>query len=107
MFGSLTEDNLIKWQLNLKEDLDRIYHLLKGHQVEKDEKGNLIHVEPDDFELKPLTEYGVQILMKIMSIYLCRNTLLSNYDEDTIKWKVLDIGRRIKNIITKESKASI
>lgn len=99
MFTSLTEDNLIRWQLDLKEDLDRIYHLLKGHQVKEDDDGNIRYVDPPDDALKPFNEFGVQIIMNIMSFYLNRNTLLSNYDEKTINWKVLDIGRKIKDLI--------
>ncbi len=102
MFSSLTEDNLIRWQLDLKEDLNRIYHLLKGHVAVEDPKEGLIFVESDNEDLVIFNDYGVQILMQIMAVYLNRNTLLSNYDEETIKWKVLDIGRKIKNLIFKK-----
>lgn len=99
MFTSLTEDNLIRWQLDLKEDLDRIYHLLRGHRVQEDADGNITYVEPSDDNLKPFNEFGVQLLMNIMAFYLNRNTLLSNYDEETINWKIMDVGNKIIDII--------
>ena len=99
MFGMPSEDNLIRWQLDLKEDLDRLYHLLKGHQIKEDMQGNIIYTEPESDDMKPFNEFGVQLLMNIMSFYLNRNTLLSNYDEDTINWKVLDFGREVSDLI--------
>lgn len=99
LFGTPDDDNLIKWQLDLREDLDRIYHLLKGDIVKEDEKGNIHYIEPDDEDLKPFNEFGVQLLMNIMSFYLNRNTILSNYDEDTINWKVKDFGYEITDLI--------
>lgn len=99
LFGNENEENLIKWQLDLKEDLDKIYHLLKGHQVKQDEQGNTIYVEPTDDRLKPFNEFGVQLIMNVISFYLNRNTILSNYDEETIKFKVKDFGSEIKDLI--------
>ena len=100
MFGNNpSEDNLIRWQLDLREDLDRLYHLLKGHQMKEDDNGNMIYVEPAMDSLKPFNEFGVQLLMNIMSFYLNRNTLLSNYDEKTINWKVLDFSRQVSDLI--------
>ena len=96
MFGSVTEDNLIRWQLDLKEDLDKIYHLLKGHIIKEDDDGNVKYVEPEDDNLKPFNEHGVQMIMNILSFYLNRNTLLSNYNEEIINLRVRDFGRKLK-----------
>jgi hypothetical protein len=99
MFGMPSEDNLIRWQLDMREDLDRLYHLLRGHVIKEDEQGNIIYAEPIEDNMKPFNEFGVQLLMNVMSFYLNRNTLLSNYDEDTINWKVLDFGREVSDLI--------
>jgi len=99
IFGTPTEENLIRWQLDLKEELERIYHLLRGDIVSEDEDGNVVYKEPDDPNLKPFNEFGVQMLMNIISFYLNRNTLLSNYDENTINWKVLDFGYDVSDLI--------
>lgn len=99
MFGLPSEDNLIRWQLDMKEDLDRIYHLLKGDQIKEDAKGIISYVPATHDDLKPFNEFGVQMIMNIMMFYLNRNTLLSNYDEPTIKEKVLDFGRRLSVLI--------
>jgi hypothetical protein len=99
MFNSEEQDNLIRYQLDLKEELDKIYHLLKGDIIKEDDKGNIKYESPEDDNLKPFNEFGVQLIMNIMSFYLNRNTLLSNYDEETIKWKILDFGNEISDLI--------
>ena len=63
MFEAPSEENLIRWQLDLKEDLDKIYHLLRGDVIKEDEEGNIIYVEADDENLKPFNEFGVQTII--------------------------------------------
>ncbi len=99
MFNYQGEDNLVRWQLDLREDLDRLYHLLRGDQIKEDPDGNVAFVAPDDPNLKPFNEFGVQLILNIMSFYLNRNTILSNYDEKTIQWKVLDFGNDLADLI--------
>lgn len=97
--GELNAENLIKWQLDLREDLERIYHLLKGDQLREDEKGQPIYVEPANHDLRPFNEFGVQLIMNVMSFYLNRNTILSNYAEETINYKVYDFSIEISDLI--------
>jgi len=99
MFDSPNDDNLIRYQLDLRQELDRIYHLLRGDQIKEDEEGNIIYVEPEKENLKPFNEFGVQLIMNVLSFYLNRNTILSNYDSDTILWKVYDFGRELADLI--------
>lgn len=99
MFGLPQDNNLIEYQLDLREILDRIYHLLKGHQIKEDEKGNIIYQEPKNTEMIMFNDFGVDLIMNIMSFYLNRNTLLSNYEEETINWKVLDFGNELIDLI--------
>jgi len=98
LFAQPTEENIAKWQLDLTEDLDRIYHLLQGH-YKVIENGNEVYKEPEDENQKPFNEFGVQTIMNIMSFYLNRNTILSNYDEETIKVKVLNFGKELTDLI--------
>jgi len=99
MFNPPSEDNLIRWQLDLKEDLEKIYHLLKGDIVTEDDKGNIKYKPAEDDNLKPFNDFGIQLIMNCLSFYLNRNTLLSNYDDITINWKVLDFGNEISDLI--------
>lgn len=96
------KDNLIKWQLDLEKDKEKVYHLLQGHKLEYDEKQNLIWKEPKDIKHKPITGYGVDQLMNIIEFYLSRNTLLSYYELEMIDWKMKDLGDEIADKIFME-----
>lgn len=93
------EPNIIQYQLDLTIELDRIQHLLSGHIIEKDNEGNMFWQEPKDDRLKILSDYGVKVIMNIVAFYLNKNTLLSNYDEETIFWKVRDFGIELADLV--------
>ena len=99
MYNQPNEENLIQYQLDLKEDLDKIYHLLNGNQLSYGADGQMSWKESPDDDLKPFNKFGVQVLMQIISSYLNRNTLLSNYDQDTINEKLLDFGIEVSDLI--------
>lgn len=99
IFGSNDEQNLIQYQLDLKEELERIDHILRGHELKYDTDGNLKWFEPTDDSMRPFNDKGVQIIMNIISFYLNRNTLLSNYTDDMINWKMKDLGDEIADLI--------
>jgi hypothetical protein len=98
-FPQVKEQNIIEYQLDLKEELDRIHHLLSGHHLGVNEESNEVWLEPQDDRLKIFSEYGVKQIMNIISFYINRNTLLSNYDEKTIMWKVRDFAIELSDLI--------
>lgn len=96
--GNHNQDNLIKWQLELDSILERIEHILRGDKPTMKD-GNMIFIPPTDDNDKIFNDYGVAEVMRILTMYLNRNTILSNYDEPTINWKVLDFGFEISDLI--------
>jgi len=96
-FQTQKDDNLIKWQLELDSILERVEHLLRGDKPTF-VKGNLIWKSPKDNKDRTLNDFGVSEIMKILSMYLNRNTILSNYDEETINFKVYDFGMEIADL---------
>lgn len=73
--------NIAEFQLNLDKELDRIYHLLSGHMLVRDENGERWD-EPDDDRLKVFSEYGIKALMNIISFYVHKGILLSYYSKE-------------------------
>lgn len=98
-FSPEKEPNLVEYQLDLKEELDRIYHLLSGHFLTVNAEGSEVWIEPDDDRLKIFSEYGVKQIMNIISFYVNRNTLMSFYDSETITWKMRDFGVELSDLI--------
>lgn len=96
--GQGLNQNLIQWQLELDSILERVEHMLRGDKP-KFINGSLIFVTPDNDEDKIFTDFGVSETMRILSMYLNRNTILSNYGEETINWKVLDFGNEVSDLI--------
>ena len=91
-------DNLIKWQLELDNILERAEHILRG-DILKHEKGHLIWKPQTDERHHILNEYGVQEIMRILSMYLNRNTILGDYENEEIQTKVLDFGRELNDLM--------
>ncbi len=99
MFSQQSETNLIQWQLDLNEELERVEHLLKGDVIKRKENGDEYWAQNENDNHKPFNDHGVQLLMGIITFYLNRNTILANYDEETINWKVKDLGDEIADLI--------
>ena len=96
-FMPAQDDNLIKWQLELNDILERAEHILRG-DVPKYRNGVLIWEKSEHPEKNPFNEWGIQEIMKILSMYINRNTILSDYNNEEINYKVFDFGRRLNNL---------
>jgi hypothetical protein len=97
-FASKTEDNIVRWQLELNDILERAEHILKG-DVPEFKDGHIIWGENPDPDNNPLNKTGVQEVMKILALYVNRNKVLSDYSNEEINFKVYDFGRAVNNLI--------
>ena len=98
MFGGTNQDNLIKWQLDMDGILERIEHMLRGDHISFKE-GNIIWTEAEEEKDKIFNDFGVSEIMRILSMYLNRNTILSNYTDEVINYKVYDLGMEVADLI--------
>ena len=96
-FAPQFQDNLIKWQLELDNILERCEHILRGDKLIF-ENGSLIWTRNTDPKDNILNDYGVQEVIRVLSMYLNRNTILSDYDDEEIREKVLDFGRELNDL---------
>lgn len=96
--SGVANQNLVQWQLELDSILERVEHMLRGDKPHF-KNGSLIFLPPSSNEEKVFTDIGVSEVMRILSMYLNRNTILSNYDEETINWKVYDFGKEMSDLI--------
>lgn len=97
-FSTKEQESLVKWQIELNDILERAEHILRGDKPTfKD--GHLIWEKNIDPSQNTLNERGVQTILKILSNYVNRNTILSDYENDEIRVKVFDFGRELNNLI--------
>lgn len=92
------QGNLIQWQLELDNILERIENLLRGHVLTDDGNGNIDFRPPEDKSLVILNEYGVQLVMNFISFYMNRNTILSNYKEERINEILRSVGHTLSDV---------
>jgi len=97
--GQQQDSNLIMWQLELDNILERIEHLLRGDIVKVDKDENVTYDTPTDKSLIILNNYGVQLIMNVTSFYLNRNTILSTYDDGRIKEILYDLGNELADVV--------
>lgn len=97
-FGSKVSDDIARWQLELNDILEKAEHVLKGDVVVF-EAGQLIWKDNPNPKDNTLNKNGVQICMKFLSMYVNRNTILADYTDEEIRYKVLDFGKRFNDLI--------
>ncbi len=98
IYASQNQDpNLIVYQLEMDNILEKIEHLLRGDVI-KEVEGEMVYTSGED-RLKILNEYGVQLIMNTISFYLNRNTILSAYTEDRIFEILADLGEELSDVI--------
>jgi len=97
-FVTREQESLVKWQLELNDILERAEHILRG-DVPSFEEGHLIWKPNPKKEDNVLNEEGVKAILKILAMYVNRNTILSDYENEEIRDKVYDFGRRVNNLL--------
>lgn len=86
------DSNSIEFQLEAEQLLFKIENFLKGARRKTDGDGNETWEVPADKGLTFLNEYGVNSIMIIISQYIDKNTMLSNYTEERINEILADLG---------------
>jgi len=97
-FSARANEDIIKWQLELNDILERAEHVLRGDIVTFKE-GQLIWDKNPNPESNALNNFGVHLIMKVLANYINRNTILSDYTNEEINYKVYDFGREINNLV--------
>ena len=95
-FGSRVSDDVARWQLELNDILEKAEHVLKGDEVTFDQ-GNTIWTKRKDPDKNTLNDYGVQLIMKCLAMYINRNTILSDFTEEEVRYKTLDFGNKLND----------
>ena len=90
-FREKEESNSITKQLDLTEEITRIDYLIKGYSLEPNENNELVWKAPSGNDMVIFSEYGIHLIRNTICWYLNKNLLLSNFDEDLIRAKMLSL----------------
>lgn len=112
------DPNLIQYQIDTGDMLEKIEHFLRGEYIAKDKDGNESWARPkktiklknkktgvvrseevEDTTLVLFNDYGVNSILSIIGNYIDRNTILSFYDEMRINEILADLGDELANFI--------
>jgi len=86
--------NFLHLQISTEKMLEKLEHFYRGDvMVEKD--GNLRWQAQKNKDLVTFNEYGVTSIMEIVTKYIDRNTILSNYSEERIYEIMADLGDEV------------
>jgi len=99
MYLQEQERSMVREQLDLSDELIKINYLLRGY-IYDSKQGEWI--APANQEMEVLTEYGVHLIMNTIQWYINKNTLLSNYDEETILTKMEDFATALADSVFME-----
>ena len=93
-----SSDNMIKYQLDIQQELAIIEHLLRGDKIKYDEKG-----DPDYQSPKPeeaiLNEKGVEKIMENLQWYLNKGLILSNFSKEQIDLRMKQFASRFTSFL--------
>ncbi len=86
------DGNFLHFQISTDEMLDKLEHFYKSDYQGYDDEGDLVWKEQTNKELVTFNEFGVSSLMEIISKYIDKNTILSDYPEQRIYEILSDLG---------------
>lgn len=78
------EMNLAEAQLECETTLIRLYHQLRQDEITVSEQNTIKWNKIEDAKKRRLTDDGVNRIMELMSFYVNKENLLSNFNEDQI-----------------------
>jgi len=94
------DSNLISLQLEITELLQKLERFYRGEYLHTDKITKDVTWEvPKDADQIPLNEYGVTLLMEVVTKYIDKNTILSNYNEERIYEIIADVGDELILVI--------
>ena len=99
------KQNLIEWELDFSEEIEKIAHSLRCDIWIIDKEGNQYWIENPDKSKVILNELGVNDILRKIVTLVNKNKTLSYYTIDEIKERVRMIGHEISALIYKNYEA--
>lgn len=100
MFNNGQKQNLVEWQLDFGEELGRIEHHLRCDIIVTDPSTKQrVWAKNPNSKFVVFNDQGVNDLVREITMFLNKNTVLSNYREDQIAERVRQFGHELRALI--------
>lgn len=86
------DENFLHLQIYTEEMLEKLEHTYRGDYQGYDKNGDYVWKKQTNKDLVPFNEFGVTSIMEILTKYIDKNTILSDYSEDRIYEILGDLG---------------
>jgi len=86
------DGNFLHYQLSTDEMLEKLEHFYRSDYQGYDEAGDLVWIKQENSDLVTFNDFGVSAIMEVISKYIDKNTILSDYREERIYEIMGDIG---------------
>lgn len=97
--GSNVNDDVAKLQMLVDDILERTEHQLKQDIVVYNYQTQKKEWQPyPEKEKRTLNDDGVHMIMKHISLYVNRDTLMADLTDEQIKYLALDFGKKLNNL---------
>lgn len=96
-FGNTDDKTLIHYQLEADNLKMLVQRQLRGDTPKMDEAGNVIYIKQTNRDLIPLNELGVAQVMITLSMYIDKNTFLSNLDLPRMYELLFSLGSNLND----------
>jgi len=103
MAEQMKDPSMIKEQLDLSQEKQEIYYQLRGFTLSEQEDGSLEWKRDPNNDLSFLTDAGINYCFWFLTGYLGKHILLGNYEDETIREKMEDIGTVIADTLFNKS----
>lgn len=97
IFDNEENENLIKFQLDIKEELGRIERLLRKQVPKRDKNGH--EYWEDCKENQVFNESGINEILNLLAWYLNKNIILSYYEDEEINIRMKQLHKRLTDFI--------
>lgn len=86
------DSNFLHLQISTEKMLEKLEHFYRGDVLKDLGQGQVKWIAQKNKDLVTFNEYGVTSLMEVVTKYIDRNTILSNYSEQRIYEIMGDLG---------------
>lgn len=97
--GGQQKQNLVEWQLDFRDELQDIDRLIRSKILIVNDKGKTQWVDNPDKSKVFVNNEGANDIVRVVMLYLNKNTVLSNYREEHINARMHQMATELRSLL--------